>query len=193
MLRVSFKIKDDVVDFRHDTFLFPDQTSELNSLFVLFGCRDNATESVATEGRNINFSVNTRQGKMLPILKDCSIRIPSVRLWMLLGPNGCGKSTILKILAGLLTPTNGVLYVRRPKSYVFQNPDHLIEASLTKQVAMPIVEADVAFCLGRLNLTNSKVRSRVSKALDAVGMSEYLHRPVQTLSDGQKQRVAIVG
>ncbi|KHG23108.1 ABC transporter I family member 10, chloroplastic [Gossypium arboreum] len=116
MLRVSFKIKDDVVDFRHDTFLFPDQTSELNSLVSLtqeskpplallsiefflathFLEQDNATESVATEGRNINFSVNTRQGKMLPILKDCSIRIPSVRLWMLLGPNGCGKSTILK-------------------------------------------------------------------------------------------------
>ncbi|KAH1038270.1 hypothetical protein J1N35_040013 [Gossypium stocksii] len=131
-------------------------------MFVLFGCRDNATESVAIEGRNVNFLVNTRQGKMLPILKDCSIRIPSGQLWMLLGPNGCGKSTLL-------------------------------EASLTKQVAMPTVEADVAFGLGRLNLTNSEVRSRVSKALDAFGMSEYLQRPVQTLSGGQKQSVAIVG
>ncbi|XP_012458843.1 ABC transporter I family member 10 isoform X1 [Gossypium raimondii] len=147
--------------------------------------RDNATESVAIEGRNINFSVNTRQGRIVPILKDCSIRIPSGQLWMLLGPNGCGKSTLLKILAGLLTPTNGALYVRRPKSYVFQNPDH--------QVVMPTVEADVAFGLGRLNLTNSEVRSRVSKALEAVGMSEYLQRPVQTLSGGQKQRVAIAG
>ncbi|KAA3464490.1 ABC transporter I family member 10, chloroplastic [Gossypium australe] len=164
--------------------------------------RDNATESVAIEGRNINFSVNTRQGKMVPILKDCSIRIPSGQLWMLLGPNGCGKSTLLKILAGLLTPTNGALYVRRPKSYVFQNPDHQVgtnlslqtpEASLTMQVVMPTVEADVAFGLGRLNLTNSEVRSRVSKALEAVGMSEYLQRPVQTLSGGQKQRVAIAG
>ncbi|MBA0872078.1 hypothetical protein Goshw_006156, partial [Gossypium schwendimanii] len=216
---------------------------------------DNATESVAIEGRNINFSVNTRQGKIVPILKDCSIRIPSGQLWMLLGPNGCGKSTLLKILAGLLTPTNGALYVRRPKSYVFQNPDHqklfvqedclpevfaltivyivnllfhfsslvisrsLVvelnfcvvsnanaifiartnlslqtpEASLTMQVVMPTVEADVAFGLGRLNLTNSEVRSRVSKALEAVGMSEYLQRPVQTLSGGQKQRVAIAG
>ncbi|KAK9037620.1 hypothetical protein V6N11_022524 [Hibiscus sabdariffa] len=147
--------------------------------------RDNPTENVAIEGRNINFSVNTRQGKIVPILKDCSIRIPSGQLWMLLGPNGCGKSTLLKILAGLLTPTNGTLFVRRPKSYVFQNPDH--------QVVMPTVEADVSFGLGRLNLTNSEVRSRVSKALDAVGMSEYLERPVQTLSGGQKQRVAIAG
>ncbi|XP_012458844.1 ABC transporter I family member 10 isoform X2 [Gossypium raimondii] len=118
--------------------------------------RDNATESVAIEGRNINFSVNTRQGRIVPILKDCSIRIPSGQLWMLLGPNGCGKSTLLKVV-------------------------------------MPTVEADVAFGLGRLNLTNSEVRSRVSKALEAVGMSEYLQRPVQTLSGGQKQRVAIAG
>ncbi|KAK9011800.1 hypothetical protein V6N11_039881 [Hibiscus sabdariffa] len=129
--------------------------------------RDNPTENVAIEGRNINFSVNTRQGKIVPILKDCSIRIPSGQLWMLLGPNGCGKSTLLKILAGLLTPTNGTLFVRRPKSYVFQNPDH---------------QRHLSSC-----------RSRVSKALDAVGMSEYLERPVQTLSGGQKQRVAIAG
>ncbi|TYH20451.1 hypothetical protein ES288_A05G430500v1 [Gossypium darwinii] len=139
--------------------------------------RDNAIESVAIEGRNINFSVNTRQGKMVPILKGCSIRIPSGQLWMLLGPNGCGKSTLLKVP-------------------MFSYPRYRIrtpEASLTKQVAMPTVEADVAFGLGRLNLTNSEVRSRVSKALDAVSMSEYLQRPVQTLSGGQKQRVAIVG
>ncbi|KAG8501729.1 hypothetical protein CXB51_003887 [Gossypium anomalum] len=61
------------------------------------------------------------------------------------------------------------------------------------QAVMPTVDADVAFGLGRLNLTNSEVRSRVSKALDAVGMSEYLQRPVQTLICGQKQRVAIAG
>lgn len=42
------------------------------------------------------------------------------------------------------------------------------------QVVMPTVEADVAFGLGKFNLTNDEVRSRVSKALDAVGMSNYL-------------------
>lgn len=104
---------------------------------------------------------------------------------MLLGPNGCGKSTLLKILAGLLKPTDGSLCVRKPKSFVFQNPDH--------QVVMPTVEADVAFGLGKFDLTYEEVKSRVVKALDAVGMSEYLQRPVQTLSGGQKQRVAIAG
>lgn len=104
---------------------------------------------------------------------------------MLLGPNGCGKSTLLKILAGLLAPTSGTLYVENPRSFVFQNPDH--------QVVMPTVEADVAFGLGKLNFTKEEVRTRVQKALDSVGMLPYLHRPVQTLSGGQKQRVAIAG
>ncbi|XP_010270393.1 PREDICTED: ABC transporter I family member 10, chloroplastic isoform X2 [Nelumbo nucifera] len=143
------------------------------------------TQKFAIEGRNVNYSVRTKHGKWVPILKDCSLRIPAGQLWMLLGPNGCGKSTLLKVLAGLLNPTHGTIYVERPKSYVFQNPDH--------QVVMPTVEADVAFGLGKFNLTKEEVRSRVAKALDSVGMSDYLRRPVQTLSGGQKQRVAIAG
>ncbi|KAG5245058.1 ABC transporter family member [Salix suchowensis] len=131
------------------------------------------------------FLDQTRKGESVPILKDCSLSIPSGKLWMLLGPNGCGKSTLLKILAGLLNPTSGSLYVKRPKSFVFQNPDH--------QVVMPTVEADVSFGLGKLNLTEDEVKCTVSKALDAVGMSAYMQRPVQTLSGGQKQRVAIAG
>ncbi|KAF8018961.1 hypothetical protein BT93_H3757 [Corymbia citriodora subsp. variegata] len=147
--------------------------------------RVNARDDIAIEARNVNFSVPTRQGASVPILKDCSISIPSGQLWMLLGPNGCGKSTLLKILAGLLAPTDGKVYVRRPRSFVLQNPDH--------QVVMPTVEADVAFGLGKSNLTREEVRSKVFQALGAVGMSDYMQRPIQTLSGGQKQRVAIAG
>ncbi|XP_038723361.1 ABC transporter I family member 10-like isoform X1 [Tripterygium wilfordii] len=55
------------------------------------------TEDVAIEGKNLNFSVATKQGKLSPILQDCSLRIPSGELWRLFGPNGCGKFTLLKI------------------------------------------------------------------------------------------------
>ncbi|PKA45783.1 ABC transporter I family member 10, chloroplastic [Apostasia shenzhenica] len=149
------------------------------------------SSSFAIEGRNLSFSVAGSHGVTVPILRDCSLRVPSRQLWMLLGPNGCGKSTLLKffsdnqILAGLLSPTEGTVHVNRPKSFVFQNPDH--------QVVMPTVEADVAFGLGRFDLTLDEVRLRVSKALDAVGMLKYSRRPIQTLSGGQKQRVAIAG
>nr|GMD74161.1 ABC transporter I family member 10, chloroplastic [Ipomoea batatas]GMD77661.1 ABC transporter I family member 10, chloroplastic [Ipomoea batatas]GMD79299.1 ABC transporter I family member 10, chloroplastic [Ipomoea batatas] len=58
---------------------------------------------------------------------------------------------------------------------------------------MPTVEADVAFGLGKFNLTMDEIRPRVAKALDTVGMYEYLQKPVHTLSGGQKQRVATAG
>ncbi|XP_057832072.2 ABC transporter I family member 10 isoform X4 [Cryptomeria japonica] len=141
---------------------------------------------IAIEGKNLSLSLK-KQGFNIevPILKSCSIQIPEGQLWMLLGPNGCGKSTLLKALAGLLKPHGGTVHVQKPRSFVFQNPDH--------QVIMPTVEADVAFGLGQFNLSEGEVRIRVTKALEAVGMVEYIQRPVQTLSGGQKQRVAIAG
>lgn len=148
-------------------------------------CSAGVSRDNAIEARDLSFSITTRQGNVVPILKDCSLHVPSGQLWMLLGPNGCGKSTLLKILAGLLNPIDGSVYVQKPKSFVFQNPDH--------QVVMPTVESDVAFGLGKLDLTHNEVRSRIEKALNDVGMSECIQRPVQTLSGGQKQRVAIAG
>ncbi|KAF3531029.1 hypothetical protein DY000_02036676 [Brassica cretica] len=144
------------------------------------------SEDVAVECRNLCFSATTRPGISVPILRDCYLRIPSGQLWMILGPNGCGKSTLLKILAGVVNPTSGNIFVEKPKNFVFQNPDH--------QVVMPTVEADVAFGLGKYpDMSLEEVKSRVVTALDAVGMRDYMQRPIQTLSGGQKQRVAIAG
>ncbi|THU60428.1 hypothetical protein C4D60_Mb07t12600 [Musa balbisiana] len=144
-----------------------------------------AEAAPAIEAHKVSFSVTNKQGKSVPILKNCSLHVPPGQLWMLLGPNGCGKSTLLKVLAGLLNPSDGTVNIKKPSSFVFQNPDH--------QVVMPTVEADVAFGLGKFNLTSDEVRSRVSEALEAVGMLHYSQRPIQTLSGGQKQRVAIAG
>ncbi|CAI9108659.1 OLC1v1008320C1 [Oldenlandia corymbosa var. corymbosa] len=142
-------------------------------------------KDLAIECKNLNYSITTRNGNWKHILKGCSFRIPSGELWMLLGPNASGKSTLLKILAGLLNPTDGFLQVKKPRSFVFQNPDH--------QVVMPTVKDDVAFGLSKFNLTRDEIRDKVEKALVAVGMHNYLQRPIQTLSGGQKQRVAIAG
>ncbi|KAI5676846.1 hypothetical protein M9H77_07796 [Catharanthus roseus] len=164
------------------------QLPTLPSLHSHLSRSSGTTENFAIECRNLSYSIATRHGKLRPILNDCSLSIPSGQLWMLLGPNGSGKSTLLKvgnILAGLLNPNGGFLRVKKPRSFVFQNPDH--------QVVMPTVKDDVAFGLSRFNLTLEEIRSRVEKSLDAVGMYDYLQRPVQTLSGGQKQRVAIAG
>jgi len=104
---------------------------------------------------------------------------------MLLGANGCGKSTLLRILAGLATPDAGSTRVDPPYAFVFQNPDH--------QVVLPTVASDVAFGLGRYDLTQDQVAAAVHHALDRVGMGAFGDRPSSSLSGGQKQRVAIAG
>jgi energy-coupling factor transport system ATP-binding protein len=104
---------------------------------------------------------------------------------MLLGANGCGKSTTLRVIAGLLTADTGAFHVDRPFGMVFQNPDH--------QVVLPTVAADVAFGLGRYNLTNKQVIAAIHHALERVGLATYSDRPTSSLSGGQKQRVAIAG
>lgn len=65
---------------------------------LLCVCRNAAmANSFAIDAQNLSYSVVSKQGKILPILKDCSLQVPSGQFWMLLGPNGCGKSTLLKV------------------------------------------------------------------------------------------------
>ncbi|MGD2183328.1 ABC transporter ATP-binding protein [Lusitaniella coriacea] len=120
-----------------------------------------------------------------PILKSCSLTVPQGEFWMLLGANGSGKSTLLKLLAGLLVPQSGVIEVKPPVGFVFQNPDH--------QLVMPTVGADVAFGLVEENLSAIAVIARVQEALDAMNLLDFQRRPIYALSGGQKQRIAIAG
>lgn len=119
------------------------------------------------------------------VLKSCSLEVPRGELWMLLGINGSGKSTLLRLLAGLLTPKSGEIWILQPQGFVFQNPDH--------QLVMPTVGADVAFGLVEESLSPVQVRRRVEEALSAVNLLELQRRPIYALSGGQKQRVAIAG
>lgn len=118
----------------------------------------------------------------------------------LLGPNGCGKTTLLLHLNGILKPTSGKVYfedkpleytskfllnLRRRVGFIFQDPND--------QLFAPTVRQDVAF--GPLNLGQpiDKVKKSVDEALKTVGMSEYADKPPHFLSLGQKKRVALAG
>ena len=117
----------------------------------------------------------------------------------LVGHNGCGKSTLAKLLNGLLIPASGtvtvngmdtakrenVFEIRKTVGMVFQNPDNQMVAS--------IVEEDVAFGPENLGVPQPEIVERVYGALEQVGMSEYAKRSPHRLSGGQKQRIAIAG
>ena len=118
---------------------------------------------------------------------------------VILGHNGCGKSTLAKHFNAILLPSEGEIYVygldtkqeedlipiRRSVGMVFQNPDN--------QIVSNVVEEDVAFALENLGIPPEEIRERVDAALRAVGMYEYRRHAPHLLSGGQKQRVAIAG
>jgi len=118
---------------------------------------------------------------------------------VILGHNGCGKSTLAKHFNAILLPSGGKVWVygkdtadesqlipiRREVGMVFQNPDN--------QIVSNVVEEDVAFAPENLGVDSREIRTRVDAALKLVGMYDYRERAPHLLSGGQKQRVAIAG
>ena len=117
----------------------------------------------------------------------------------ILGHNGSGKSTFAKQINGILTPTDGTVWVsgmntadedaiweiRKKAGMVFQNPDN--------QIIGNVVEEDVGFGPENMGVPTEEIWARVDKSLEAVGMTAYRLQSPNKLSGGQKQRVAIAG
>jgi energy-coupling factor transport system ATP-binding protein len=113
------------------------------------------------------------------------------------GPNGGGKSTLVRLLNGLLRADSGSVRVggldpatepfevRKKAGMLFQNPENGLVA--------PFVEDDVAFGLENLGVERQEMRDRVREAILAVGLEGYERREPHTLSGGEKQRVALAG
>ncbi|WP_073029693.1 energy-coupling factor transporter ATPase [Desulfosporosinus lacus] len=134
-----------------------------------------------------------------PVLKDLNLHIAEGEYIALIGPNGCGKTTLIRHLNALLIPSAGevqvdelstrnsksLLEIRRRVGMAFQNADN--------QIVGMSVEEDVAFGPGNLGLTPVEVRRRVDEALTRVSLIGLRTRPPHTLSGGQKQLLALAG
>ena len=134
-----------------------------------------------------------------PVFENLSVTIDRGSFTAVIGPNGCGKSTLAKHFNGILLPSGGrvlvsgmdtsdenlLLEIRRTVGMVFQNPDN--------QIVSNVVEEDVAFAPENLGVPTAEIRSRVDDALKTVGMYEYREHAPHLLSGGQKQRIAIAG
>lgn len=132
-------------------------------------------------------------------VKDVNLEIEKGSFVALVGHNGCGKSTLAKLLNGLFIPHNGtvevdgmttddpknIFKIRSTVGMVFQNPDN--------QMVTSIVEEDIAFGPENLGVPQKEIVERVKWALDKVGMSEFAKNTTTKLSGGQKQRIAIAG
>ena len=154
----------------------------------------------AIEVKDASFFYNKTEGEApIRVFEHLDLTIEQGTFVVILGHNGCGKSTLAKHFNAILLPNlgevmvygmdtrdeNEMIPVRKTVGMVFQNPDNQIVAN--------VVEEDVAFALENLGVPPKEIRERVDAALKAVGMYDYRKHAPHLLSGGQKQRVAIAG
>ena len=136
-------------------------------------------------------------GESIPVFEQANIELKEGEWTALLGCNGCGKSTLVRLMNGLLPLQDGNLSVNgtnagnpankwelcRVCGMVFQNPDN--------QFVSSVLEEDIAFGLENAQVPEREVTSKVKAALELVGLEGYEKRSPSSLSGGQKQRVAL--
>lgn len=145
-----------------------------------------------------NLSFRYKESQEYYDVKDITFHVKRGEWLSIVGHNGSGKSTTVRLIDGLLEAESGeividgqrlteenVWSIRRQIGMVFQNPDN--------QFVGATVEDDVAFGLENQGLSRQEMKKRVEEALDLVGMLDLKKREPARLSGGQKQRVAIAG
>ena len=145
-----------------------------------------------------NLSFRYKESQEYYDVKDIMFHVKRGEWLSIVGHNGSGKSTTVRLIDGLLEAESGeiaidgqrlteenVWNIRRQIGMVFQNPDN--------QFVGATVEDDVAFGLENQGLSRQEMKKRVEEALDLVGMLDFKKREPARLSGGQKQRVAIAG
>ena len=148
----------------------------------------------AIEVKNITYSYDD----VKDTLKDVSFNIEKGKYTTIIGHNGSGKSTMAKLIAGLLEKKSGSIKIndlevneenieeiRSKLGVVFQNPDNQFIGST--------VEDDIAFGLENHLVPQEKMKDIIYTFLKEVNLIDYLDKEPTSLSGGQKQRVAIAG
>lgn len=153
---------------------------------------------ILIEFDKVSFTYGAMQGQRpVKAVCDLSLAIEKGSHVALIGRNGSGKSTMARLMNGLLLPDQGrvtvdglatddadtIYQIRRQCGMVFQNPDN--------QIIGTTVKDDVAFGPSNLGLPVDEIYRRVDQALEMTGLSAFKERPPHQLSGGQKQKLAI--
>jgi len=136
--------------------------------------------------------ITKRFGKVTA-LKEVSLEIASGELFFLLGGSGCGKTTLLRCIAGLETPTEGRVFFGERD--VTSLPTHKREAAMVFQsyALWPhmTVGQNIAFGLEERKVEKKEIQRRVEEALAMVKLEGFEKRGIDQMSGGQQQRVSL--
>ncbi len=128
----------------------------------------------------------------LPVLNGLDISVPEGRFVAVVGPSGCGKSTLTRLIAGLMKPDAGEMWlhgeqVTSPRSTVgmaFQNPVLLEWRSILKNVMLPLEIVPT-------KLTRTEQENRARRLLALVGLEGFEGKRPSELSGGMRQRASL--
>lgn len=138
-----------------------------------------------------------KQNKNNFILNDINLEINQGEFVSIIGNNGKGKSTFVKLLSGILLPTSGNIYIndldtkskkdfiniRKNISIVFQNPEN--------QIIFERVYEELEFTLKNLNFSKDDIEKQIDNALELTSMKDFKYTNTSELSLGQKQKIVI--
>ncbi|MFA0097021.1 ABC transporter ATP-binding protein [Vibrio splendidus] len=129
-------------------------------------------------------------------LEDVSFKIGKGEFVSILGKNGSGKSTITKLIMGVIDADSGSSYLNgedlselsifersQKVGVVMQNPNHMISHHM--------IFDEIAFGLRNRGVSEDKIKEKVENVLELCGLSKFRHWPIEALSYGQKKRVTI--
>lgn len=141
---------------------------------------------------NINMEFDTKQGKFVA-LKDINLTINTGEFISVIGHSGCGKSTVLNLIAGLYTPTDGVLLVGDreisgpgpDRAVVFQNHSLLPWMTCYENIFLGVEQ------VFKESETPTQLKDRTLAALALVGLTASAQKFPREISGGMKQRVGI--
>jgi len=122
-----------------------------------------------------------------------SLVIKQRELFTLLGPSGSGKSTVLRMIAGLIRPSSGEIWIGNEevnRRATYERDVALVFQSLALFPHMDVF-SNIAFPLRMRRIGRREVTRRVRVALDTVQLPDIAHRRINELSGGQQQRVAL--
>jgi ABC-type Fe3+/spermidine/putrescine transport system ATPase subunit len=135
------------------------------------------------------------------VIENLNLEVKANEIVTLLGPNGCGKTTILNILSGLTKPEQGNIYIndilvngKTASKKIYLNPSERKIGYVFQTISLfphMRIQDNIAYGLKAMHFPKQEVRKRTESLLDFVGLREYARFYPHQLSGGQRQRTAL--